>query len=76
MTKEEEEYIKQRERNIELMEEIAREIEITCLGKLKWWKKERKEEKKKMVRQSRRLYVHTLQVSHFDSRRRIMGLSH
>ena len=34
MTKEEEEYIKQRERNIELMEEIAREIEITCLGKL------------------------------------------
>ena len=35
MTKEEEEYIKQRERNIELMEEIAREIEITCLGKLK-----------------------------------------
>ena len=36
MTKEEEEYIKQRERNIELMEEIAKEIEITCLGKLKW----------------------------------------
>ena len=35
MTKEEEEYIKQRERNIKLMEEIAREIEITCLGKLK-----------------------------------------
>ncbi|XP_073240014.1 uncharacterized protein [Porites lutea] len=31
MTKEEEEYIKQRERSRELMEEIAREIEITCL---------------------------------------------
>ena len=35
MTKEEEEYITQRERSRELMEEIAREIEITCLGKLK-----------------------------------------
>ena len=35
MTKEEEEFIKQRERSRELMEEIAREIEITCLGKLK-----------------------------------------
>ena len=42
MTKEEEEYIKQQERNRELMEEIAREIEITCLGKLKWLKKEKK----------------------------------
>ena len=39
MTKEEEEYVKQRERSRELMEEIAREIEITCLGKLKWIKK-------------------------------------
>ena len=36
MNKEEEEYIKERERNRELMEEIAREIEMTCLGKLKW----------------------------------------
>ena len=35
MTKEEEEFIKERERNRELMKEIAREIEITCLGKLK-----------------------------------------
>ena len=35
MTKEEEEYIKQQERTRELMEEIAREIEITCSGKLK-----------------------------------------
>ena len=35
MTKEEEEYIKQQERSKELMEEIAREIEISCLGKLK-----------------------------------------
>ena len=35
MTKEEEEFIKERERNRELMEEIAREIEMTCLGKLK-----------------------------------------
>ena len=34
-TKEEEEFIKERERNRELMEEIAREIEMTCLGKLK-----------------------------------------
>ena len=33
--KEEEEFIKERERNRELMEEIAREIEMTCLGKLK-----------------------------------------
>ena len=33
--KEEEEFIKERERNRELMEEIAREIEISCLGKLK-----------------------------------------
>ncbi|CAH3182773.1 unnamed protein product, partial [Porites lobata] len=30
-TKEEEEFIKERERNRELMEEIAREIEMTCL---------------------------------------------
>ena len=36
MNKEEEEFIKERERNRELMEEIAREIEMTCLGKLKW----------------------------------------
>ena len=35
MNKEEEEFIKERERNRELMEEIAREIEMTCLGKLK-----------------------------------------
>ena len=34
-TKEEEEFIKERERNRELMAEIAREIEMTCLGKLK-----------------------------------------
>ena len=33
--KEEEAFIKERERNRELMEEIAREIEMTCLGKLK-----------------------------------------
>ena len=33
MTKEEEEFIKERERNRELMKEIAREIEMTCLGK-------------------------------------------
>ena len=33
--KEEEEFIKEREKNRELMEEIAREIEMTCLGKLK-----------------------------------------
>ena len=39
MTKEEEEFIKERERNRELMEEIAREIEMTCLGKLKNEKK-------------------------------------
>ena len=38
-TKEEEEFIKERERNRELMEEIAREIEMTCLGKLKNEKK-------------------------------------
>ena len=35
MTKEEEEFIKERERNRELIEEIHREIELTCLGKLK-----------------------------------------
>ena len=34
MNKEEEEFIKERERNRELMEEIAREIEMTCLGRL------------------------------------------
>ena len=39
MTNEEEEFIKERERNRELMEEIAREIEMTCLGKLKNEKK-------------------------------------
>ena len=38
MNKEEEEFIKERERNRELMEEIAREIEMTCLGKLKKYK--------------------------------------
>ena len=38
-TKEEEEFIKERERNRELMEEIAREIEMTCLGKLENEKK-------------------------------------
>ena len=38
-TKEEEEFIKERERNRELMAEIAREIEMTCLGKLKNEKK-------------------------------------
>ena len=32
--KEAEEFIKEREKNRELMEEIAREIEMTCLGKL------------------------------------------
>ena len=32
---EEEEFIKEREKNRELMEEIAKEIEMTCLGKLK-----------------------------------------
>ena len=41
-TKEEEEFIKERERNRELMEEIAREIEMTCLGKLKNEKKNKK----------------------------------
>ena len=35
MNKEEEEFIKERERNRELMEEIAREIEMTCSGKFK-----------------------------------------
>ena len=35
MNKEEEEFIKEREKNRELMAEIAREIEMTCLGKLK-----------------------------------------
>ena len=39
MNKEEEQIIKERERNRELMEEIAREIEMTCLGKLKKRKK-------------------------------------
>ena len=39
MNKEEEQIIKERERNRELMEEIAREIEMTCLGKLKKGKK-------------------------------------
>ena len=39
MNKEEEEIIKERERNRELMEEIAREIEMSCLGKLKKGKK-------------------------------------
>ena len=43
MTKEEEEFIKERERNRELMEEIAREIEMTCLGKLKNEKKNNKQ---------------------------------
>ena len=38
-TKEEEEFIKERERNRELMAEIAREIEMTCLGNLKNEKK-------------------------------------
>ena len=46
-TKEEEEFIKERERNRELMEEIAREIEMTCLGKLKNEKKKKKKRKKK-----------------------------
>ena len=35
MNKEEEQFIKERERNRELMEEIAREIEMTCSGNLK-----------------------------------------
>ena len=35
MNKKEEEFIKERERNRELVEEIAREIEMTCLGKSK-----------------------------------------
>ena len=35
MNEEEEEFIKERERNRELREEIAREIEMTCLGKIK-----------------------------------------
>ena len=43
MTKEEEEFIKERERNRELMEEIAREIEMTCLGKLKNEKKKKQQ---------------------------------
>ena len=34
MNKEEEEMIKEQERNREEMEEIMREIEITCLGEL------------------------------------------
>ena len=37
MNKEEEEMIKEQERNKEEMEEIMREIEITCLGELKKW---------------------------------------
>ena len=36
MNKEEEEIIKEQERNREEMEEIMREIEISCLGE---WKK-------------------------------------
>ena len=43
-TKEEDEFIKERERNRELMEEIAREIEMTCLGKLKNEKKKNKQQ--------------------------------
>ncbi|CAH3181306.1 unnamed protein product [Porites lobata] len=35
MNKEEEEFIKERERNRELMEEIAREIEMTCSDECK-----------------------------------------
>ena len=45
-TKEEEEFIKERERNRELMEEIAREIGMTCLGKLK---NEKKKERKTII---------------------------
>ena len=45
-TKEEEEFIKERERNKELMEEIAREIGMTCLGKLK---NEKKKERKTII---------------------------
>ena len=37
MNKEQEEMIKEQERNKEEMEEIMREIEITCLGKLIKW---------------------------------------
>ena len=37
MNKEEEEMIKEQERNKEEMEEIMREIEITCLGELLKW---------------------------------------
>ena len=44
INKEEEEIIKERERNRELMAEIAREIEMSCLGKLK-----RKEKKLTMI---------------------------
>ena len=39
MNKEEEKIIKERERNRELMEEIAREIEMSCSGKFKKRKK-------------------------------------
>ena len=41
-TKEDEEFIKERERNRELMEEIAREIEMTCLGNIKKLKNEKR----------------------------------
>lgn len=37
MNKEQEEMIKEQERNKEEMEEIMREIEITCLGELIKW---------------------------------------
>ena len=37
MNKEEEEMIKEQERKKEEMEEIMREIEITCLGELIKW---------------------------------------
>ena len=48
-TKEEEEFIKERERNRELMEEIAREIEMTCLGKLKNEKTKKQKTKNKQT---------------------------
>ena len=41
-TKEEEEFIRERERNRELMEEITREIEMTCLGNIKKLKNEKR----------------------------------
>ena len=50
-TKEEEEFIKERERNRELMEEIAREIEMTCLGKLKNEKTKKQKNKKQTNKQ-------------------------